>query len=94
MGAPVITLAGDSFVQRMGAGLLTSIGRPQWVAQDEGDFVRIAKELASDRNALLQEKKGLRELMANAPGSDVKQYTRDLEDAFRRMWLDHVESRS
>ncbi|WP_137680177.1 tetratricopeptide repeat protein [Aurantiacibacter suaedae] len=94
MGAPLITLAGDSFVQRMGAGLLTSIGRPEWVAKDEGDFVSIAKELASDRKALLQEKKGLRELMAGAPGSDVKQYTRDLEDALRRMWLDHVQSRA
>ena len=94
MGAPLITLAGDSFVQRMGAGLLTSIGRPQWVAKDEDDFARIVKELARDRKALLEEKKGLRELMTKAPGSDVKRYTRDLEDAFRRMWLDHVESRS
>ncbi|BBC73853.1 conserved hypothetical protein [Altererythrobacter sp. B11] len=88
MGAPVITLAGESFVQRMGAGLMTAIGRPEWVAQDEEAFVRIAVDLASDRAALLEEKRSLRQRLAASPAGDIGSYTRALEDAYRRMWND------
>jgi len=92
MGTPVITLAGDSFVQRMGAGLMTAIGRPEWVAQDEEDFVRIAVSLAADRAALLEEKRTLRQRLTASPAGDIDRYTRDLEDVYRRMWSDFASS--
>lgn len=88
MGTPVITLAGESFVQRMGAGLMSAIGRPEWVAQDEDAFVEIAVALASDRAALLEEKRSLRTRFAASPAGDIDRYTRELEDAYRRMWTD------
>ncbi|MCW2392003.1 tetratricopeptide (TPR) repeat protein [Sphingobium sp. B1D7B] len=88
MGTPVITLAGESFVQRMGAGLMSAIGRPEWVAQDEEAFVEIAVRLASDRAALLEEKRSLRTRFAASPAGDIDRYTRELEDAYRRMWTD------
>jgi protein O-GlcNAc transferase len=32
MGVPVITLAGDNFVGRMGASFLNTLGQADWVA--------------------------------------------------------------
>ena len=87
MGTPLVTLAGDSFVQRMGAGLLSSIGHAEWVGHDEASFVKIATSLASDRSALLEIRRNLRNEMASCAGGDIDRYTRDLENAYRRMWL-------
>jgi len=48
MGVPLVTRAGDSFAARMGASFLTVLGRSQWVASSDDDFVRVACDLASD----------------------------------------------
>lgn len=86
MGAPVVTLCGESFVQRMGASILTSIGRPEWIGADEDGFVAAAARLAGDRSALLREKQGLRERILSMPCSDVEAYTRDIEGLYHGMW--------
>lgn len=88
MGAPVVSLAGKSFSQRMGASILSTIDRPDWVAQDAQDYVRIATELARDREALLEIKKNFRSTMLAADGLQIDRYVRDLEQLFRSMWHD------
>ena len=47
MGVPVITMAGDRHAARVGVALLDAIGRREWIAKDEDDYVRIAVLLAS-----------------------------------------------
>lgn len=86
MGAPVITLCGETFVQRMGASILSSIDRCKWIATDEDGFVAAAAALASDRQRLLKEKQGLRELIRRSPASDIDSYTKNLERLYRDMW--------
>lgn len=51
MGAPVVSLAGENFCQRVGASILATIGRPEWIAGNEEEFVAIAVCLAADREA-------------------------------------------
>lgn len=86
MGAPVITLCGETFVQRMGASILSSINRLEWIATDTDGFVAAAANLASDRQRLLKEKQGLRELIRRSPASDIDSYTRNLERLYHNMW--------
>ena len=47
MGVPVVTMAGNRHASRVGAALMDAIGRNEWVAKDEDDYVRIAALLAS-----------------------------------------------
>lgn len=94
MGAPVVTLAGQTFVQRMGVSIVSAIGRPAWAAVDANEYVRIAAGLASDRDVLLEEKRSLRERMLAADGLQIDQYTLDLERAFRSMWIDYCETQN
>jgi len=47
MGVPVVTLAGDRHASRVGASLLTAVGRPEWIAPDADAYLRIAAELAA-----------------------------------------------
>lgn len=86
MGVPVVSLVGEAFCQRMGASILTAIGRSEWVASSADEFVRVASQLAADREGLLKEKTSLRARMQAAPALDIGAYTRDLEAAYRKMW--------
>ena len=86
MGVPVVVKAGGSFVSRMGASFMTSAGLPEWVAESDADYVRIAATMAKDRQTLLTLKQGLRKRLEALPAWDVDQYTRDFENALRQMW--------
>lgn len=52
MGVPVVTMAGDRHASRVGVALLTALGRWEWIAKDEEDYVRIAVSLASSPERL------------------------------------------
>ena len=70
MGVPVVTLAGDRHAARVGASLLTAIGRPEWIAASPDDYVRIASELAADAVALTKIRATLRGEVARSPLGD------------------------
>jgi predicted O-linked N-acetylglucosamine transferase (SPINDLY family) len=67
MGVPVVTLAGDRHVARVGASLLTAISHPEWVAQSREEYIRIALGLARDRAGRRQLRTGLREELRASP---------------------------
>jgi predicted O-linked N-acetylglucosamine transferase (SPINDLY family) len=85
MGVPVVTQAGHNFVSRMGASFMTAAGLPEWVAEDDAAYVRIACQMAQDRAALLTLKRGLRERLKAQRGWDVVAHTRAMEQAFEGM---------
>lgn len=60
MGLPVVSLRGPTRVGRVGASVLRAAGRPEWIADDEAGYIRIAAALAHDP-ALGEIRKGLRE---------------------------------
>lgn len=67
MGVPVLTRRGATHPARMGASLLTAIGRPQWIADDIEGFAARAAALAADGDALAAFRRGARaELRASA----------------------------
>lgn len=86
MGVPVVTLAGDNFVSRMGASFLHSLGRPEWVAADEAAYVAAAVALAGDSGALRLGRARLRARMAASPLCDIQAYVAHFEELLRRMW--------
>ncbi len=67
MGCPVVTLPGDRHASRVGASLLSAVGRAQWIARDWPDYVRIAAELATDRAGLVRERTDLRGALRRSP---------------------------
>jgi protein O-GlcNAc transferase len=85
MGVPVVTLAGQHFFERMGSSILTTLGRPEWVANDENRYVEIAVELAADFTSLASLRGGLRNQMQQSPLCDAQEFTRELESLYRDM---------
>ena len=95
MGVPVLTLAGDRFIARVGESLLNSVSLPDWVAATSEDYVAKAASAAHDLQALAQLRSRLRAQMATSPLCDAPRFARNLEAAFREMWIrwcaDHAE---
>ena len=86
MGVPVVTLAGDRFVSRIGEAILRTVGHPDWIARDEDGYVAIAAALAGDRERLAALKGSLRGELLASPFADPKRFTSGLEAAFREAW--------
>jgi protein O-GlcNAc transferase len=86
MGVPVVTLAGQTHVSRVGVSLLTSAGLPELIAQSPGDFVRIAASLADDLPRLTELRHTLRAKLRASPLMDGARFASDMESAYRQMW--------
>jgi predicted O-linked N-acetylglucosamine transferase (SPINDLY family) len=86
MGVPVVSLRGETTVSRIGHSFLTALGRPQWVAAGEDNYVAIALALAADLPALAAIRAGLRNELGRSPLRDGPGHARSLERAFRAMW--------
>jgi predicted O-linked N-acetylglucosamine transferase (SPINDLY family) len=66
MGVPVVTRAGEAHAARVGVSLLTHVGFPEMVANNDAEFVRTAAQLAADWPRLRQIRHELRERMRSS----------------------------
>lgn len=80
MGVPVVTWPQSRVVSRQTHAFLHQIDLPDLSARDADDYVRIATELASDRERLAELRASLREKMHASPLMDVTRFIRQLED--------------
>ena len=86
MGVPIVTLAGQTHVSRVGLSLLSCIGLPELAAHSKDEYIRLAVELANDTSRLRRLRRGMRRRMARSPLTDKKAHARSLENAYRWMW--------
>jgi protein O-GlcNAc transferase len=91
MGVPTLTLAGETLIARQGASLLTAAGLPDWIAEDEDDYVAKALARAADLEELARLRAGLRAQVAASPLFDAPRFARHLEEALWGMWREWAE---
>lgn len=85
-GVPFVTLRARPSMGRLGATILRGLGRPEWIADTEEEYVAKAVALASDVGALVAIREGLRELMRASPLCDGAGFAQKVEGAYRGMW--------
>jgi protein O-GlcNAc transferase len=85
MGVPVVTLAGKVHRSRVGVSLLSNIGAPDLIAQDECQYVQIAADLARNLQTMKHRRATQREQVKRSPVVDSQRFVRHLEDAYRQM---------
>ncbi len=86
MGVPVLTLAGERFIARQGAGLLANAGLPDWIATDIDDYVAKAVCFAQDLPALARLRDSLRSRLLASPLCDAPRFSLHFEAMLRDMW--------
>ena len=92
MGLPVIALAGDRHVSRVGVSILNNVGLPQLIADTPEQYVQIATSLADSPKDLSRLRSTLRERMLCSPLTDSIRLTRALEAEYRNMWVHWCQS--
>jgi protein O-GlcNAc transferase len=86
MGTPTITRAGHTFRSRVGASANHYLGLPELITRSDEEYVRVAVELASNRQRLRDVRAPLREAIKTSPIFDAIGFTRSLEQAYHAMW--------
>ncbi|MBL8762903.1 MAG: glycosyltransferase [Phycisphaerae bacterium] len=90
MGLPVVTLAGGTHAGRVGASLLTHLGKTEWVAPDPASYVRIAVGLANDPAARAAWRGRAREAVRATIGNG-EAFAREFERAITSVWSDYLK---
>jgi predicted O-linked N-acetylglucosamine transferase (SPINDLY family) len=93
MGVPVISIAGNSHVSRVGVSLLNNLGTPELIAKDEADYIDIAVRLAADEPKRLALRDNLRTMVEKSVLCDHAGFTRRLEAHFRQSWRQWCEKK-
>ena len=94
MGVPVVTLAGQTHVSRVGASLLAASGGLGKVANSADEYVLEALALAQDLPGLTAARAAQRSSMAQSPLCDGRRFTRDWEKVVRAGWEEKLAGRA
>ena len=86
MGVPLITLRGRSFTGRVAASMLAAIGLPELVAENIEDYEALALQLATNAQFLRSVRHRLEQNRLSYPLFDTRQFCRNIEAAYIRMW--------
>jgi predicted O-linked N-acetylglucosamine transferase (SPINDLY family) len=86
MGVPVLTAPGTRSASRSAASILATVGLADWIASGPADYADRAVRFAGDAGLLKALRTTLRPRMQASPLMDEAGFTRDLENAYRRMW--------
>lgn len=84
-GLPVLTCKGRNFTSRVSESLLTALGLPDLVAEDENGLVELAVGLAEDPARLTDIRGRIAANRLTAPLFDTLRFTRHLERAYEMM---------
>ncbi len=88
MGLPVLTLPGDLPASRTALSILSTICLAEWAADSEKAYARIAAELGGDLSRLSELRATLRGRMERSSLMDAPRFARNIEQAYRTMWVD------
>ena len=88
MGVPVVAVAGDHPMRRLGVAQLASVGASELIAHNGEDYVAIACHLARRPDRLADYRRTLRTRLRASPVMDVTRHAREVEAALRGLWRD------
>lgn len=86
MGVPLVTLDGDTPMQRFGRTALTAIDRTDWIAGTPEEYTAIAVRLVAEVRESPGLRQDIRARMLASPLMRHDVFVRDLEAAYRTMW--------
>jgi predicted O-linked N-acetylglucosamine transferase (SPINDLY family) len=92
MGIPMVTQVGQQFAARNSYTFMLNAGITEGIAWSEQEYIDWGIKLGLDRELRWQIKGKLHAARATAPVWNAKQFTLDMEQAYREMWAKYQES--
>jgi tetratricopeptide (TPR) repeat protein len=90
MGVPILTLAGDRKIARMGSSLLQAVGLEEWIAHTPEEYIQKAIAFAQDREKLAELRSTLRQRLLQSELGNVRGLTEALEEAYGQMYAENL----
>jgi predicted O-linked N-acetylglucosamine transferase (SPINDLY family) len=94
MGIPMVTQVGQQFAARNSYTFMLNAGITEGIAWSEQEYIDWGIKLGLDRELRWQIKGKLHAARATAPVWNAKQFTLDMEQAYREMWAKYQESQN
>ena len=91
MGNPFITYSNRPSVGKIGASILTALGREEWIANSEQEYVDKVVALATNTEKLNTIRSSLRKEMETSPIMDHNGFVGELEKTYQSMWEYYVK---
>lgn len=91
MSVPVVGLVGNSYVSRMGLSIMTHLGYPEWMSENEDQFLENVREMNSDFEKLNDIRKGLREKFLSSSLCDGPQFAKEMESLLYDMYRNNCD---
>jgi predicted O-linked N-acetylglucosamine transferase (SPINDLY family) len=86
MGVPVITLRWPTMAGRLSASIMTTLDLPDWIAQNQQQYVELALQKANDLQSLAALRQQLRGIFTASVIGDQAAYVRAVEQEYRSLW--------
>ena len=86
MGVPMITLRWPTIAGRISASILTTLGLPDWIAETQKEYVKLAIQKASDLQSQAKLRQQLRGFFTSSVIGDQAAYARVVEKEYRQLW--------
>jgi predicted O-linked N-acetylglucosamine transferase (SPINDLY family) len=94
MGIPMVTRVGKQFAARNSYTFMLNAGIEEGIAWNEEEYIDWGIKLGLDRNLRLDVREKLRSGRQTAPVWNAKQFTLDMEQAYREMWKIYQQNNS
>lgn len=91
MSTPLVTLAGNDYVSRVGASLLSTLGYPELITTCEQHYVETVIELANQPHRLNQYSIELRKKMEATELLNPRLMQSQFSEAYRRTWVQYLK---
>ncbi len=91
MGIPMVTQVGQQFAARNSYTFMLNAGITEGIAWSQEEYIEWGIKLGLDRDLRNKIAGKLRSGRANAPVWNAKQFTLDMEQAYRQMWAKYQE---
>jgi predicted O-linked N-acetylglucosamine transferase (SPINDLY family) len=93
MGIPLITRVGEQFAARNSYTMLMNVGVTEGIAWTDEEYVEWGIRFGKDEALRQRVSWKLWRSRHTAPLWNAKQFTRDMEDAYRQMWINYARSK-
>ena len=90
MGVPVVMIEGQTYAARFGASVLANVGLTSLITANPIDYSEAAVSLAMNLKELAILRSELRKRMADSALMDFEGFTRNVEAAYRQMWIEYI----
>ncbi|GAB1543053.1 hypothetical protein NUACC21_57270 [Scytonema sp. NUACC21] len=92
MGIPLVTKVGNQFAARNSYTMMVNAGIQEGIAWTDEEYVEWGVRLGKDPVLRQQISWKLRQSRQTAPLWNSKQFTREMERAYKQMWANYIES--